>query len=129
MLAVDTNVVVRIVTRDNLRQAERARMLVERNDIFVSTTVILETEWVLRSVYNFDTAQIGTAVRSFAGLPRVTLEDPQIVSQALDWAGHGLDFADALHMARAKDCDAFVTFDEPLARAAKKAGAMEVRAP
>ena len=53
MLAIDTNVIVRIVTNDSPEQSPRARTLVESEDVFVCTSVLLETEWVLRSGYDF----------------------------------------------------------------------------
>jgi predicted nucleic acid-binding protein len=129
MLAVDTNVIVRYLTGDHPKQSAKARAVVDSKDVFVSTTVVLETEWVLRSVYSYDSEQICAALRAFAGLPRVSLEDPALVATALDRAAHGMDFADALHLGRAEDCDAFVTFDQRFIRAAKAAGVGTVRAP
>ena len=129
MLAVDTNLIVRYLTGDHPRQSAKARAVIDGADIFVSTTVLLETEWVLRSVYSYDSAQVCAALRAFAGLPRVALEDPALVATALDRTAHGLDFADALHLGRAEDCGAFVTFDQPLIRAARAAGLRNVRAP
>ena len=129
MLAIDTNLVVRYLTGDHPRQSARARALIDGNDVFVATTVLLETEWVLRSVYEFTTAQASKALRDFAGLPRVTIEDPSAAAQALDWMDAGIDFADALHLAKARACEAFITFDERLARAANRLGAAKARAP
>ncbi len=129
MLAVDTNIIVRIVTRDDPKQAARARALVEHNEIFVATTVILETEWVLRSTYDYDIRQIVEALRYFSGLPQVRLEDPKLVSQALYWTEKGLDFADAFHLASARNCDAFVSFDASLAKVARRIGAAKIRTP
>jgi predicted nucleic acid-binding protein len=59
----------------------------------------------------------------------VSLEDPALAAAALDFTAHGLDFADALHLGRAQDCDAFVTFDQPFIRAAKAAGLTNMRSP
>jgi predicted nucleic acid-binding protein len=84
MLAIDTNVIVRYLTGDHPRQSARARDVIDGEAVFVSTTVLLETEWVLRSAYAFDPAQVCKALRSFAGLPRVSLEDPQLAAIALD---------------------------------------------
>src|SRR5271165_3450212 len=56
MLAIDTNLVVRYLVGDDPGQAARARSLIDNNDVFVCTTVLLETEWVLRSVYGFSAA-------------------------------------------------------------------------
>lgn len=129
MLAVDTNLLVRYVTRDDAGQAARAKRLIDRDEIFVATTVLLETEWVLRSIYRFSRAEIAMAFRLFAGLPRVTLEDPVLTFQALDWLEGGMDFADALHLTKADSCEAFVSFDRRLAAAARRVGAVAVRVP
>jgi len=129
MLAVDTNIVVRYVTRDHAEQAARAKTLVDGNDVFVATTVLLETDWVLRSGYGFNRVEIVDALRAFVGLPRVTLEDPVLAFQALNWMGRGMDFADALHLAKADGCEAFVSFDRRLATVARRVGVATVRAP
>ncbi len=59
----------------------------------------------------------------------MTLEDEALVAQAFDWAEQGMDFADALHLAKASDCEAFVSFDRDLAKTARKAKALVVREP
>lgn len=129
MRAIDTNVVVRFLTGDDSVQAARARALIEAGDIFVATSVLLESEWVLRSGYGFATAQIVRALRDFAGLPGVTLEDPLLVAPALDQTAQGLDFADALHLGRAEGCTAFMSFDRRLAKAAARLSGIKVVAP
>ena len=123
MLAIDTNVVVRYLTSDHPKQAARAEALVERQDVFVATTVLLETEWVLRSAYGFEPRQVADVLERFVGLPTVRLESAKAVSKALGWARDGLDFADALHLAAAEGCEAFVSFDEPFVKRAHPLGA------
>ena len=125
MRAIDTNIVVRFLTGDDPAQAKKARKLIEAGEIFVATSVLLESEWVLRSGYGFAAERIVQALRDFAGLPSVTLEDPQLAARALDWAEQGLDFADALHLGRAQNCSDFVSFDRKLAKAA--AGLSDVK--
>ena len=129
MRAVDTNVIVRFLTGDDPAQTARARKLIEGGEIFVSTSVLLETEWVLRSGYGFATERLVQGLRDFAGLPGVTLEDPQLAARALDWAEQGLDFADALHLGGAQGCTAFMSFDRWLAKAAAGISAVKVVAP
>lgn len=129
MRAVDTNVVVRFLTGDDPGQAARARKLIEAGDVLIATSVLLETEWVLRSAYGFPAERIVQALQAFAGLPGVTLEDPQLAARALDWAARGLDFADALHLGRAQDCTAFMSFDRRLAAAAARLSDVKVVAP
>ncbi|MEA3016640.1 MAG: hypothetical protein QOI38_1362 [Sphingomonadales bacterium] len=128
MRAIDTNVVVRSLTGDDPAQAARARGVIEAGDIFVATTVLLETEWVLRSGYGLATERIVPAMRAFAGLAGVTLEDPPLAARALDWAEQGLDFADALHLGRAEGCSAFLSFDRKLAKTAARLSPVDVAA-
>ncbi|BAT59832.1 tRNA(fMet)-specific endonuclease VapC [Variibacter gotjawalensis] len=127
MLAIDTNIVVRYLTGDHAEQSARARALIDRQDVFISLTVVLESEWVLRSVYAFSAQRVAEALRAFAGLPRVTVEDPARLALALDRAAEGMDFADALHLGAASGCEAMLTFDRDFVRTAKTAGGMAVR--
>ena len=129
MLAVDTNVIIRYLTRDDAEQFAKANALIGAEDVYVCTTVLLETEWVLRRGYRFRRDRVIAALTAFAGLPRVTLEDPVLTAKALDWARSGLDFADALHLAKAEGCEAFVTFDQRLAAVANALSGVTVRAP
>ena len=119
MRAVDTNVVVRYLTGDDPEQAARARAAVDAGRIFASTTVLLESEWVLRSVYGFDRREVMAALRGFAGLPGVSVEAPSLLAEALAHAEAGMDFADALHLGAAADCEAMLTFDRQLIDAAR----------
>ena len=127
MPAVDTNVVVRYLTGDDAAQARAARKLVDGGGIVLPCTVLLETEWVLRSLYGYDCPRIHAALTAFAGLANVELDDPARAARALDWFAKGMDFADALHLAACKEGETFATFDRKLATAARKAGAGKVR--
>jgi predicted nucleic acid-binding protein len=129
MLAVDTNVIVRYLTADHPEQFAKTSALVHSEDVYVCTTVLLETEWVLRRAYRFSRDQIIAALTAFAGLARVTLEDPVWAAKALEWMRSGLDFADALHLANAEGCEAFVSFDQHFAAAANALSEVKVRAP
>ena len=51
MIAVDTNILIRLLTKDDPEQARRATIIMESDDIFIPKTVMLETEWVLRYAY------------------------------------------------------------------------------
>jgi len=122
MLAVDTNVVVRYLVKDDEAQLARATEIVESGPIFISPTVILESEWVLRSFYDFSRSAVIDALKAFCGAPDVKVGEAAAVKRAFQLAERGLDFADALHLAQAQGCEAFVTFDK---RLAKKAGELD----
>lgn len=129
MLAIDANVIVRLLTGDHPQQSAKAKGLFERETIFVPLTMLLETEWVLRSAYGFGPPRLVAALRAFAGLRNVMIQDPPALAKALAWAERGMDFADALHLAQAGDCEAFVSFDARLAKAAKRAGVDAISSP
>lgn len=125
MIAVDTNVLIRFLVRDDARQGARAASLLRESDVWVSKTVILETEWVLRSLYGFPPESVLAALRKLAGLRTVFLEDEAAIAKALAWSGEGLDFADALHLASVGNASRFATFDRKLARQANRVTGLE----
>ena len=120
MLAVDTNVVVRLLVNDDVRQGAAARRLFESEEIWIGVTVLLEAARVLESVYELSASATATALRGLLGLPNVRVEDAGGVAAALDAAGRGLEFAGALHLLRAPHDAEFVTFDRALAKAGRK---------
>lgn len=124
MKALDTNVLARFFIDDaDDAQAAKQRSaavaaLSER--AFVSVTVLLEFEWVMRGFYALPARDIARVMRALAGIEHVTIEDRGAVLAALDGFAKGLDFADALHVARSSRATAFSTFDDRLARRAKR---------
>ena len=118
MIAIDTNVVVRILVADSPDQTARARALIEQTSVWVSATVILEAAWVLSSRYGFSPHRIADALTSLGGVPGVSFEKAEAILRAFDAVRAGLDFADAIHLALASDQTAFATFDRELARRA-----------
>ena len=122
MQAVDTNVVVRLVTNDDVRQAKRAAALFASSEIYLPLTVLLETEWVLRYSYGLAPDAILRALRGVVGLPGVTVRDSAEVHRALELFEKGMDFADALHVSTSDRAGGFATFDAKLLMRAKAAG-------
>jgi predicted nucleic-acid-binding protein len=117
--AVDTNILVRFLTADDPKQARAARQVIEAGDVFIGTTVILETDWVLLAGYGFASTAIAGALRGLGGFAGISVEEPVQTAQALEWMTAGMDFADALHLARSSHCSAFVTFDKKFATRCK----------
>ncbi len=120
VLAIDTNIIVRLLTHDNEAQFQTSRKLFAENDIFIADTVILETEWVLRYAYDFDANAICAAFRKLFGLPNVRLNQPQLIAQCIDLHEQGLDFADAFHLTLSQQHTKLKTFDEQFIKRAKK---------
>jgi predicted nucleic-acid-binding protein len=125
MLAVDTNVVVRLLAQDHGEQTRRAEKLIRENRIWIGSTVLLETEWVLRDSYRMTARKIEAVFRSLAGVPTIVLEDEHALALALGWFAAGMDFGDALHLACSVGADEFATFDRKLAAAARRVGATQ----
>lgn len=118
MIAIDTNVLVRLAVRDDLAQANIAADLIRSNEVLVCSTVLLEVEWILRSLYGLSREAILTTLKGLADISTVRLEAPDTVEKAFTLFEAGLDFADALHLASARGCEAFATFDRKFARRA-----------
>ena len=129
MIAVDTNILVRLLTGDDPRQASRAARVMERSDILIPKTVLLETEWVLRHAYDIDKSAVIKGFQALLGLPNVNVEDQQTVYQAIAWSESGLDFADALHLAASAQAIRFVTFDKAFVKSARKHTSVDVVLP
>lgn len=122
MTAVDTNVLVRLLTADDARQTAAARSLLSTEPIWISKTVLLETSWVLRSQYGFDDRVIVSAFAKLLGLDSVQVEDELSTTAALSLTAHGIELADALHLSSRPPGAAFVSFDRSFVRRAKRAG-------
>jgi predicted nucleic-acid-binding protein len=129
MIAVDTNLLVRLLTNDDPLEAKRALRLMESDDILIPKTVLLEAEWVLRHGYLIAREIIAESFQKLLGIPNVKAEDPQAVTQALIWYQEGLDFADALHLASSAKADRFATFDKDFVKKASKLGSVDVFRP
>ena len=100
MIAVDTNVLVGLLTGDDSRQEAAARSLFTREPIWIAKTVLLETGWVLRSLYGLEETEIRAAFTKLLGLENVHAEDESSVAAALALTTRGIEFADALHLFR-----------------------------
>lgn len=123
MRALDTNILARFFVDDpDDAQAATQRpaaiaAFAERS--FVSVTVLLELEWVMRGFYELPTRDISRVLRALASIEHITLEDRDAVLVAVDAFDKGLDFADALHLARSSRASGFATFDQRLVKRAQ----------
>ena len=119
MLAIDTNVLVRFLVRDDEVQFDKACRLIKREGaagrpIFISLLVLLETEWVLRSRYGLSKKLMLAAFSGLLDADDVFLENEPAVEEALFlWKDATADFADCLIGAqhRRLGCRATASFD------------------
>ena len=121
MLAVDANVIVRLITEDDPAQARRAARLFEGNEIQLTPTVLLEAARVLNASYGFRNGRVLDAIEKIAGLPGVHVEGAREVAWAIELGRAGLEFPDAMRLVES-EARPFVTSDGELVRRAHKAG-------
>jgi predicted nucleic-acid-binding protein len=127
VIAFDTNLLVRFLVDDDPDQADVAETLMHNNTVFVSKTVLLESEWVLRSVYGHDRETLGIFFEDLLVAENLVFEAADQVNRAVQWYRLGADLADALHLAGCGDA-VMHTFDRHFCKTARKAGvAPEVR--
>lgn len=107
MPALDTNVLVRWLCADEPTQYAQVKMLFEtarskQNYFFVTITVLLELEWVLRSSYQFDKQKICYAFYALLETQEIQFQDESAIEYALFLYKQGTaDFADCIHVALA----------------------------
>ena len=126
MIAVDTNVVVRLLTGDDPKQAAAARSLFAAGPIWIAKTVLLETGWVLRSLYGFEESAICDAFTKLLGLKNVQVEDESSLAAALTLTASGIELADAMHLSSRPPGAKFVSFDKAFVKRAIRAGVPDI---
>ncbi|MGB0745015.1 MAG: type II toxin-antitoxin system VapC family toxin [Opitutales bacterium] len=124
MIAADTNIVLRLFIQDDPNQSKQAAQLFADHTIWVSRTVLLECEWVLRSALQHSRDRIYEMMDTLIHLEGVVVEDYPLLYQCLESYDKGMDFADALHLhlANQENLD-FYTFDKKLVHKAKAVSA------
>ena len=119
MRAVDTNVLVRLITRDDPRQAAAAEAFVGPG-AWVGHLVLAETTWVLDAVYDLSPAAIATAVEMLLNHQHLTIQDSEIAATALvHYRGNPrISFSDCLVLEIARKAGHLPvgTFDRQLAK-------------
>lgn len=126
MKAVDTNVLARFFVDDpddaeSMRQRPKAQAALAQK-CFIPVSVLLEFEWVLRGFYGLAPAEVERTFRALLGVEHWIVEDRPRVLQATEWLAAGLDFADALHLARSSHTAGLLTFDRRFATRAAGVG-------
>lgn len=123
MVAVDTNIIVRLITGDDSKQLLKATRLVESEGIWVGKTVTLETAWVLKHIYDASLNTIVDSLRELSETEGVYFESEERLEAALNLAENGVEIADAMHLAFSKDSSStFHTFDKLFQRKASQMG-------
>jgi predicted nucleic-acid-binding protein len=120
MISLDTNVLVRLLTNDDPRQARMARKaldvaLAEGQTVWVSVVVLCELVWVLQGLYKYEKKQIVSALDALLKFSGIEVQSPHLVKKTLDvLTGNVADFADILLGLLSLDAGAtyVLTFDK-----------------
>jgi predicted nucleic-acid-binding protein len=126
LIAVDTNVLIRLITADEPLQTRRVEELIQGSYLFVSMLALLETEWVLRSSHGYSRQESHSALLALVQLENIIVEAMEFVTWALDRHSQGADLADMLLLVAARDAEAFATFDKKLEKQAGAASPVPV---
>ena len=120
MIGVDTNILVRFLVGDDVKQANKVYALFkkvedEKNELFVPSLVILELIWVLESAYEFDRFDILDSINQLTLMPIFRFENLAIIQNFIFEAEQStFDLSDLLiaHSANENGCEIVLTFDK-----------------
>jgi predicted nucleic acid-binding protein len=121
MKLVDTNILIRLISKDDPKTAKRCRnlLLYSDEDIFITDVAIAETVWVLDNRYGLTRDEITRKLIPLLTSPRIEFADRELLQQTLVLFGeHGTDFIDAYHTAlgRRTGYDAIYSYDRDFER-------------
>jgi predicted nucleic-acid-binding protein len=124
MAALDTNILVRFLVNDDATQLAAAKRLIRNavtsgETLFVPITVALELEWVLRSNFQFDKAEVIQTLSSLLSTSELVFESESALEMALSRYGCSTaDFSDCVHIALASQAGhaPLWTFDKAAAK-------------
>ena len=120
MRALHTNIVLRLLLDDDPQQVAAARRLMAEPAL-IGTGVLMETAWVLGSIYRQTRIAIADSLSALLKAPTLHVQDEDGVAWALErFRNHGADIADMLHIVSARGSTSFASFETKLN---KQAGA------
>jgi predicted nucleic-acid-binding protein len=119
VIALDTNVLARLLLRDDRAQHAKILALLQTDAIFTApVTVFVELVWVLEA-HDLSAQEIAAGLNLLLGLENFKPAQGPIVRAALDAYAQGMDFADALHLLMSAGDESLRTFDKGFARQAR----------
>lgn len=126
MISLDTNILVRLLTNDDPKQALKARVtldqaLEDQHRIWISLVVVCELVRVLQRLYGYDKTQVVLAVTALLKFSGLEIENPKAVKKALDQLQHSpADFSDILlgHLSVEQGAAHVLTFNKKAAKLA-----------
>jgi predicted nucleic-acid-binding protein len=122
-VAIDTNIILRFLTRQPKAQFEAARALFRKGGLFISVPVVLEAYFTLTGkVLDFSEDEALGALEAVLQLPGVKVQNAEEIFTAIGFAKQNMPFKDACVLAFSAEADRLMTFDKPFAKRAAKLG-------
>jgi len=120
MIALDTNLLARLLLKDDAAQHARVKALLATDQRFTApVTVFTELVWVLEA-NDCAAADVSRGLELLLALPNFRPAQADALRQALHGYAQGMDFADALHLTLSQDEESLMTFDKAFVRKAAK---------
>ncbi len=120
MIALDTNILVRFFAKDDEAQLRKVHALLGLEDtaFFICDLVLVETHWVLRSIYEWTCAEVADAFFRLTSIHNLEFENEAHLRLALNALQEGADLADELivRASRERGAESFATFDKGIIR-------------
>jgi predicted nucleic-acid-binding protein len=120
MTALDTNVLVRYLAQDDDAQFQKVLQMLNRKEaaFFVCDLVLVETDWVLRSLYDWTGGEVADAFARLTTIHNLAFENETRLRASLKALREGADLADELIIRSCRDqrAKAFATFDKGIIR-------------
>ena len=113
--SIDTNILVRLLVRDDPDQLAAAEALLGQYELFIPLSVLMETEWVLRGAYGYGREEIGDRLAEISRVKNIVVEAPDVLDWLFDRYRAGADLADMIHLIQSEGMECLVTFDRKLA--------------
>ena len=122
MKLIDTNVILRYILNDHEELSEKARLIIDGEDVMIVGQVVAEVIYVLKNVYNATREEIAAALLDFCEIDNVSLENEEILICAIEeYGSNNLDFVDLLLYSYQKHLGVeVVTFDKKLSAKLRK---------
>ncbi|MCD7111553.1 type II toxin-antitoxin system VapC family toxin [Rhizobium sp. DKSPLA3] len=120
---IDTNILVRMLTRDHPQETPVAEAFFRQNEVVITNQTLCEMCWVLRRVYRFTTVELQQAITALRDAQTVTV-DRDAVSLGLSFLEAGGDFPDAiiLYEGAKMGAGSYATFDRKAVARAEQHG-------
>jgi len=120
VISLDTNILVRFFAKDDEAQLRKVHALLGRKDtvFFACDLVLVETQWVLRSIYEWTCEEVADAFSRLTSIHNLEFENEARLRVAINALQEGADFADELIVKKSRErgAESFATFDKGIIR-------------